>query len=105
MCCCVLLLRDICPILKDPAALTAVTDLFEEHVRTSFPQVDLIVGEPAVCLAATCLNTLSQHLYAAFWIQMKLLLDYEQSYLGQLPSTLLSLSFLCHVSQVYFSKT
>lgn len=39
-----ILFRDICPILKDPAALTAVTDLFEEHVRTSFPHVDLIVG-------------------------------------------------------------
>ncbi|KAK5907999.1 hypothetical protein CgunFtcFv8_016094 [Champsocephalus gunnari] len=39
-----ILFRDICPILKDPAALTAVTDLFEEHVRKNHPQVDLIVG-------------------------------------------------------------
>ncbi|XP_045926947.1 adenine phosphoribosyltransferase [Micropterus dolomieu] len=36
--------RDICPILKDPAALTAVIDLFEEHVTKNHPQVDLIVG-------------------------------------------------------------
>ncbi|XP_068424251.1 adenine phosphoribosyltransferase [Clinocottus analis] len=38
------LFRDICPLLKDPAALTAATDLFEEHVRKNHPQVDLIVG-------------------------------------------------------------
>uniref|UniRef100_A0A8C5H7A9 Adenine phosphoribosyltransferase n=1 Tax=Gouania willdenowi TaxID=441366 RepID=A0A8C5H7A9_GOUWI len=37
--------RDVCPILKNPAALAALTDLFEEHVRTSYQQVDLIVGE------------------------------------------------------------
>ncbi|XP_072247629.1 adenine phosphoribosyltransferase [Leuresthes tenuis] len=36
--------RDICPILKDAAALTAVIDLFEEHVRSNHQQVDLIVG-------------------------------------------------------------
>ncbi|XP_040905996.1 adenine phosphoribosyltransferase [Toxotes jaculatrix] len=36
--------RDICPILKNPAALTAVVDLFEEHVRKNHEQVDLIVG-------------------------------------------------------------
>ncbi|XP_028297207.1 adenine phosphoribosyltransferase-like [Gouania willdenowi] len=36
--------RDVCPILKNPAALAALTDLFEEHVRTSYQQVDLIVG-------------------------------------------------------------
>nr|XP_057913351.1 adenine phosphoribosyltransferase [Doryrhamphus excisus] len=36
--------RDICPILKDPNALTAVTDLFEQHVRTNHWEVDLIVG-------------------------------------------------------------
>ncbi|AWP14499.1 Adenine phosphoribosyl transferase isoform 3 [Scophthalmus maximus] len=39
-----ILFRDICPILKDPAALTAVTDLFEEHVRQNHKQVELIVG-------------------------------------------------------------
>ncbi|XP_005812142.1 adenine phosphoribosyltransferase [Xiphophorus maculatus] len=39
-----ILFRDICPILKSPAALTAVTDLFEEHVRSRQLQVDLIVG-------------------------------------------------------------
>lgn len=37
--------RDICPILKDAAALTAVIDLFEEHVRANYQQVELIVGE------------------------------------------------------------
>ncbi|MEQ2230378.1 hypothetical protein ILYODFUR_028687, partial [Ilyodon furcidens] len=35
---------DICPILKSPAALTAVIDLFEERVRSHHQQVDLIVG-------------------------------------------------------------
>ncbi|XP_068573598.1 adenine phosphoribosyltransferase [Cebidichthys violaceus] len=39
-----ILFRDICPILKDPAALTAVIDLFEEHVRKHHQQVELIVG-------------------------------------------------------------
>ncbi|KAK2848624.1 hypothetical protein Q5P01_008458 [Channa striata] len=41
------LFRDICPILKDPASLTAVTDLFEEHVKKHYKQVDLIVGMDA----------------------------------------------------------
>ncbi|XP_072292418.1 adenine phosphoribosyltransferase [Eucyclogobius newberryi] len=36
--------RDICPILKDPEALSAVTSLFEEYVRDKFPQVDLVIG-------------------------------------------------------------
>ncbi|KAL7830933.1 hypothetical protein SRHO_G00304350 [Serrasalmus rhombeus] len=36
--------RDICPLLKDPKALAAVTDLFEEHVRQKHPEVRLIVG-------------------------------------------------------------
>ncbi|XP_077437185.1 adenine phosphoribosyltransferase [Vanacampus margaritifer] len=39
-----ILFRDICPILKDPTALTAVIDLFEEHVKTKNWEVDLIVG-------------------------------------------------------------
>ncbi|XP_076019573.1 adenine phosphoribosyltransferase [Genypterus blacodes] len=39
-----ILFRDISPILKNPAVLTAVTDLLEEHVRKSYQQVDLIVG-------------------------------------------------------------
>ncbi|KAM9803887.1 adenine phosphoribosyltransferase [Neosynchiropus ocellatus] len=39
-----ILFRDICPLLKDPAALTAATDLFEDHVRANYPDVDLIVG-------------------------------------------------------------
>ena len=36
--------RDICPLLKDPPALTAVTDLFEEHVREKHQHIDLIAG-------------------------------------------------------------
>lgn len=36
--------RDICPILKDPAALAAIIDLFEEHVRENHQHVDLIAG-------------------------------------------------------------
>ncbi|XP_053189279.1 adenine phosphoribosyltransferase [Scomber japonicus] len=39
-----ILFRDICPLLKDPAALTASIDLFEEHVKKNYPQVELIVG-------------------------------------------------------------
>ncbi|XP_076831459.1 adenine phosphoribosyltransferase [Brachyhypopomus gauderio] len=39
-----ILFRDVCPILKDPKALTAVIDLFEEHVRQTYPEVELIVG-------------------------------------------------------------
>ncbi|XP_062405586.1 adenine phosphoribosyltransferase [Sardina pilchardus] len=39
-----ILFRDICPILKDPNSLTAVIDLFEEHVRQNHQDVDLIVG-------------------------------------------------------------
>lgn len=37
--------RDICPILRDPATLKIVIDLFEEHVRKNYLQVDLIVGK------------------------------------------------------------
>ncbi|XP_054652640.1 adenine phosphoribosyltransferase [Dunckerocampus dactyliophorus] len=39
-----IMFRDICPILKDPTALTAVIDLFEEHVKINQWEVDLIVG-------------------------------------------------------------
>ncbi|CAL8391800.1 unnamed protein product [Arctogadus glacialis] len=39
-----ILFRDICPIMKSPAALTAVIDLFEQHVLECHPVVDLIVG-------------------------------------------------------------
>ncbi|XP_051937141.1 adenine phosphoribosyltransferase [Hippocampus zosterae] len=39
-----ILFRDICPILKDPTALAAVIDLFEEHVKNKNWGVDLIVG-------------------------------------------------------------
>ncbi|KAM9493371.1 adenine phosphoribosyltransferase [Clarias gariepinus] len=35
---------DICPILKEPKALAAVIDLFEEHVKQNYPQTQLIVG-------------------------------------------------------------
>lgn len=37
--------RDICPILKEPKALTAVIDLFEDHVRQKHPNTELIAGE------------------------------------------------------------
>lgn len=37
--------RDICPLLKDPAALTAAIDLFEEYVKKNHKEVDLIVGK------------------------------------------------------------
>ncbi|XP_053472839.1 adenine phosphoribosyltransferase [Ictalurus furcatus] len=36
--------KDICPILKEPKALAAVIDLFEEHVRQNHPHTELIVG-------------------------------------------------------------
>lgn len=36
--------RDICPILKEPSALSAVIDLFEEHARRSHQHIDLIAG-------------------------------------------------------------
>ncbi|XP_049592011.1 adenine phosphoribosyltransferase [Syngnathus scovelli] len=39
-----ILFRDISPILKEPTALTAVIDLFEEHVKNKKWEVDLIVG-------------------------------------------------------------
>ncbi|XP_064414434.1 adenine phosphoribosyltransferase-like isoform X1 [Latimeria chalumnae] len=39
-----ILFRDICPVLKDPKAFTAMIDLFEEHLKKSVPDVSLIVG-------------------------------------------------------------
>ncbi|XP_029376927.1 adenine phosphoribosyltransferase [Echeneis naucrates] len=39
-----IMFRDICPILKEPAALAAVIDLFEEHARKNYEKVELIVG-------------------------------------------------------------
>ncbi|XP_067854156.1 adenine phosphoribosyltransferase [Heptranchias perlo] len=39
-----ILFRDICPLLKDPKAFKAVIDLFEDHLRKKFPQIELIVG-------------------------------------------------------------
>lgn len=39
-----ILFRDICPLLKDAAALSATIDLFEDHVRKNHPQVELIAG-------------------------------------------------------------
>ncbi|XP_077455914.1 adenine phosphoribosyltransferase [Stigmatopora argus] len=39
-----ILFRDICPLLKDPTALTSVIDLFEEHVINKNWEVDVIVG-------------------------------------------------------------
>uniref|UniRef100_A0A8C3MXN0 Adenine phosphoribosyltransferase n=1 Tax=Geospiza parvula TaxID=87175 RepID=A0A8C3MXN0_GEOPR len=35
---------DISPLLKDPVAFRALIDLLEDHVRASFPKIDLIVG-------------------------------------------------------------
>nr|XP_006014241.1 PREDICTED: adenine phosphoribosyltransferase-like [Latimeria chalumnae] len=35
---------DICPVLKDPKAFSAMIDLFEEHLKKSVPDVSLIVG-------------------------------------------------------------
>lgn len=53
--------RDIFPILKNPQALTAVIDLFEEHVRNTHPQVDLIVGRITfIALVCKLLNNLLQ---------------------------------------------
>nr|XP_014339401.1 PREDICTED: adenine phosphoribosyltransferase-like [Latimeria chalumnae] len=34
---------DICPVLKDPKAFSAMIDLFEEHLKKSVPDVSLIV--------------------------------------------------------------
>ncbi|NXG64454.1 APT phosphoribosyltransferase, partial [Hemiprocne comata] len=39
------LFRDISPLLKDPAAFRALIDLLEDHLRASFPKIDLIAGE------------------------------------------------------------
>lgn len=46
--------RDICPLLKDPAALTAVIDLFEEHVKKNHKQVDLIIGKKTKQTSCWC---------------------------------------------------
>ncbi|KFU85760.1 Adenine phosphoribosyltransferase, partial [Chaetura pelagica] len=35
---------DISPLLKDPAAFRALIDLLEDHLRASFPKIDLIAG-------------------------------------------------------------
>ncbi|XP_078400608.1 adenine phosphoribosyltransferase [Cetorhinus maximus] len=39
-----ILFRDIFPLLQDPKAFSAVIDLFEDHLRKKFHQIDLIVG-------------------------------------------------------------
>ncbi|NXK64882.1 APT phosphoribosyltransferase, partial [Sylvietta virens] len=39
------LFRDISPLLKDPVAFRTLIDLLEDHVRASFPKIDLIAGE------------------------------------------------------------
>ncbi|KAB5526028.1 hypothetical protein PHYPO_G00147010 [Pangasianodon hypophthalmus] len=39
-----IMFKDICPILKEPKALAAVIDLFEEHVRQNHPHTELIVA-------------------------------------------------------------
>ncbi|KAM6300604.1 adenine phosphoribosyltransferase [Aegotheles albertisi] len=38
------LFRDISPLLKDPAAFKTLIDLLEDHLRASFPKIDLIAG-------------------------------------------------------------
>uniref|UniRef100_A0A3Q4HRB6 adenine phosphoribosyltransferase n=1 Tax=Neolamprologus brichardi TaxID=32507 RepID=A0A3Q4HRB6_NEOBR len=60
--CCVALNVDICPILKDPAALKAVIDLFEEHVRNNHQHVDLIVGKKNKSRALKLLDVSAQQL-------------------------------------------
>ncbi|XP_063058488.1 adenine phosphoribosyltransferase-like isoform X1 [Engraulis encrasicolus] len=42
-----IMFRDICPLLKDPKALAAVIDLFEEYVRENHKDVEVIVGMDA----------------------------------------------------------
>ncbi|NXJ16817.1 APT phosphoribosyltransferase, partial [Odontophorus gujanensis] len=36
---------DISPLLKDPEAFKALIDLLEDHLRASFPKIDVIAGE------------------------------------------------------------
>lgn len=50
-------LRDICPILKDPKSLTAVIDLFEDYVRQNHQHVDLIVGK-YITIVSVCYGRL-----------------------------------------------
>ncbi|XP_015729834.1 adenine phosphoribosyltransferase [Coturnix japonica] len=38
------LFRDISPLLKDPVAFKALIDLLEDHLRASFPKIDVIAG-------------------------------------------------------------
>lgn len=35
---------DISPLLKDPVAFKALIDLLEDHLRASFPRIDVIAG-------------------------------------------------------------
>uniref|UniRef100_A0A8V0XUI7 adenine phosphoribosyltransferase n=1 Tax=Gallus gallus TaxID=9031 RepID=A0A8V0XUI7_CHICK len=37
-------LSDISPLLKDPVAFKALIDLLEDHLRASFPRIDVIAG-------------------------------------------------------------
>ncbi|XP_067905982.1 adenine phosphoribosyltransferase isoform X2 [Heterodontus francisci] len=39
-----IIFQDIFPLLKDPKAFNAVVDLFEDHLRKKFSQIDLIAG-------------------------------------------------------------
>ncbi|XP_028983106.1 adenine phosphoribosyltransferase [Betta splendens] len=39
-----IMFRDICPLLKDPAALTAAIDLLEDYVKKNHEEVDLLIG-------------------------------------------------------------
>ncbi|XP_020481298.2 adenine phosphoribosyltransferase [Labrus bergylta] len=77
-----ILFRDICPILKYPAALTAVIDLFEEEVRRNYQTVDLIVGLDARGFLFGPL--LAQRLGVGFVLVRKK---------GKLPGTTLSVEY------------
>nr|XP_020481298.1 adenine phosphoribosyltransferase-like [Labrus bergylta] len=77
-----ILFRDICPILKDPAALTAVIDLFEEEVRRNYQTVELIVGLDARGFLFGPL--LAQRLGVGFILVRKK---------GKLPGTTLSVEY------------
>lgn len=43
---------DISPLLKDPVAFKALIDLLEDHLRASFPKIDVIAGGCSVSEAA-----------------------------------------------------
>lgn len=53
---------DISPLLKDPVAFKALIDLLEDHLRASFPKIDVIAGgcsAPRLLQGAVCSQVLS----------------------------------------------